>query len=1159
MRPLNKKETAFQPGPGTAGVRGNDAAVVARANSAKTTPAWSGGPGVAKSFSLSEDAALERAAGVLECLKDSNVGAGRRLLGGRVEAKPIDRGRLLRGYYTVLDRGRQLLARRPDAQPEVMRFLDGISMPDYGRPALLEAIGLSAIDPEPAAELGSQPIGLGAAAMNGVLSQYVAGVSLAFSDDAVTEIFGTHIWPSDLSELMSHHNLRQGDVFLEQLRIYARGRERDLPDLRVSNIEPIVAAIPRSALGMRVLGRLLAAFEIEPASISIDGVPFPGYRPAPDQRALRSSTGPSHEACTYNGAVQSWRNARQRHELESTLIDDETIKLIWNDAAQNHELEHFFEAPFDAEFVHGSLHLAARTREVGISTALSQTNIRQAIDAMPDDQPSVDALHRAASAFRWDTRRVYFKGRRLCDRPGPPGLRQVGLGIGPPLGKDVPLTASLAALQPNGNAADLAMSDQSLQDFLRNAGPNLPGLIAPRAYFTREQALALLRLLDRALEIHAEDSLSFDLVQPIRQQLPNILTPAVTGDRECMDLLASVMERAGIGPDLVFGHKALLKHPPFAAALERRAQLNLLDRAPLAPRTRLSFDESRVPHDQPLGDLFFDQGQRDQMWRTNDRRYLQMRDDCIQAHGQADMGMWLAVWGWEAFTFFARGSEIPRNGHHPFRAAGWGYLSSGVEERFLNAQSIPSILRLARTLEFPYERIQYKTQDGTPRWLLDHPDVPGRAELEETRLRAHDFVRKSVDSLCRSDSDESERGRVLAKLVSGDDPPAEIEDVLRALVEARGKDALIPAEVGQDAFDAWQHIGAIAIVASIASKLSIDAITDLLVSKGYDRASAREWAELGSKLSQLRGDDFAKATADLSGSPPSFSSLGARLYLACLDGALPADPGAAEAAASSDPAAFARILLERSLREEEPARQVEILGEIERAVSKRTLDAQSVRAAVSSLGAIDLDAEWPLSRALLDPLDAALDGQDDATIDEAFDRLALFAGAGVAVQRVLSGQYQRDLERVVPLGEVDSGREAVDYAIRRVRELAGEKTSPAGDDLQREWQWVDASLRRALESGRELDEETLLGIAEAFHAQLLSQKTLETARDALPREKVEELAEKTRASDARAVLRDRKRPRRVARTQFESPNQQVGAAKVVRGPSAPKKEPIDEY
>jgi hypothetical protein len=1031
---------------------------------------------------LFSDAPLERAAAFSESLRSREP---RRILGGRAQLPAIDRGRILREYYRAIERAQEILRAHPEASGAVGAFVSKVSIPNGARGALLEAVGWRAVEREDAGELGTDSFS------ESTLARLTRSSPrrLTLSDEAILEeVFGSGAagpsWPLDLTEFMRHPDLLEGDRLLDQLRVYARGRERKRPGMMVSDWSAVIVRLPRTEEAMRVLGRLIEAFEQDPASVSIDGVPYDLYRP-PVRR--RSVYGPlTDEKCSRT--VQEWRSAYGDYDRRAMTIDDEMILRLWLIGMQCYDVAQLFPINADSLFLRDMLHLMSRARELGVPVVLraptvGHTKVHEILERLPDDRESVDAVHRAAEAFGWDTQRVRFNGQRLCDLPRPPGL------------------VSTRRIDP--------LSDDAARD---------------------------------DLEVSYED-------------FERMATPAVIADPKAADRIVDLLENAGIGPDERYVESVpVLLNPELSAALARRRNRTLLERAPLDPRDPARFEERFIPKERPLGGERFSAEELERAWLRRDRRCLSMHDDCLSMLTKmGDLHSVLRHWNTgEIFELYARACEVPLGDPHPLKGPVWTLLSPHIPFPHVHAKSIPSILRLARASGFPLERLRYVGSDGDNRSLADHPEFEGCIELEKRSARARRSLARSVRELERAASDPSVRASILVRLISGGDPPIETGALIGALLEARIAGRITGVSVDPSTYADLDHVGAIALIAGLAANADVQ---EILREKGYDEATAEQWASVARALSSLEGKALAYACADVAKTPPDFTSLPVRVLLASVnDAALSVRER--DQLASQRPLAFVAAVLERAIEARASPTQGDWLELIDGAVKAGVLDPELIAQAVESFGPVQLDGDWMLAAALLEPIEPDL--MDEQSWKPAFDRLARYVGADRAAAHVLRLQYVEDLHRVIPLGDVDGDRDALEPALDRLRELAGLRTSPAEVADRRAWQWVEVSLIRALEDGLVPDDEAVLGVAEAFHAGLLSRKTLEAVRDLLPSARVEELAAKTRASDARAVLTCRVLGGGIGRTRFHASVERVVVAKISRGVSAPDRSPSED-
>jgi hypothetical protein len=1095
----------------------------------------------------------ERAAGITACLVQSARSLGTpdvvraRLQTDRAR---IDLASLVRGYYAFLEGARRMLSRHPEAEAEVVRFLETISFPGEARLALLDAVGLG--HEEAQAPLGeerlgerSQPI-----AVLAVTDATVRHVLLGgFAVSGETE---HGMWPADLAQFLSGADSMDGRRLCEAIRVYARAREIRMPQVLVSSWEVVEQRAPKTLEGARVVARLHKAFAA--ANEAGDARSSAG-EPA---LARRSCIGPLTRSTPFSKLNvgrehrYQWLTANGRRDPEAPLLDDPTIIELWTRRNIDWILAPYFREPNGSvpegcgPFLVSMLHLAARTREIGLPTALERTIVREIAERLPQDQSAVDALHRAAAAFGWDTRHIRFMGQRLSDLPAPPGLRSTFDDPGPELGPDVPLEEALLALE-KGDVEGLRMSDASLRRLLESAGAKIYEAIAEG----RPSMVAAMRLLDRAFAIEAIDRGPHRDGGAFYKLMAGGLPESIFDDPEALEIFTRLLDRADFSPAYLHNWRVLLyRHPPFVRAAERRRALTMLERAPLDASPCVDPEDVRIPPPERIGEETLKGLGKSwtQLWSDRDVRFFSISDEDLKTFPMSgsvissprNLGSWLQHWSSrEVIKVFARLCELrPEDAQLRTSALQWLRTSLGDE----TGESIPHILRLARNVDWPIERLFYQRPDQGHGWLLDHPDFPGRKRTVKRRANAQRELARAVSDLEKGDLDDAKRDRLMARLLDRARPGAQLEPLLKTLLSARLEGRIEPARVGAEVLDGWLHVGAVAVLAALATQLTEEEVESALRARGHDESASRTWARIAFRLTQLDDQQLAFACADLRGSPPDFSTLPVRLAFASREP--PDEPDASDRAmAELHPPAFARAVLDRALGCKEKGPWLSFL---ERAVQDRMLDPIEIQRALLAMGHADTGPSWPLAPELVSALVAALDAGDEPLFDEAFERLALYVGAERATAAALPLLYQRDLDQVPPLGEAEDSLDAFELAIGHVRSLAAAETDPADDAGRREWAWIDGLLTRALIEGRVLDEDTVVGIAEGFHARVLSRRTLELAMRAMSPERTEAVRARTRTSDARAAIDGRSRARLIGPTHAPRPIGPIDAAEVRR-------------
>jgi hypothetical protein len=182
-------------------------------------------------------------------------------------------------------------------------------------------------------------------------------------------------------------------------------------------------------------------------------------------------------------------------------------------------------------------------------------------------------------------------------------------------------------------------------------------------------------------------------------------------------------------------------------------------------------------------------------------------------------------------------------------------------------------------------------------------------------------------------------------------------------------------------------------------------------------------------------------------------------------------------------------------------------------------------------------------------------GEDRAQwIDEllrAFANVALIAGTDSAAEWLLDRLYAEDIVNEPSLAATEADDEPLLTAVRRVEELAAHPESVAAEDHQG-WRWIEAAVHRSMREGDSISDETVLGLAEAFRAKLMSRSVLELARHKIPASRMADLADRVRSLEARAILLDvplEQRSTPAGRMSFRGVEEPASHAIVGRGPA----------
>jgi hypothetical protein len=1163
-----------------------------------------------------DDRLRQRAIGVLCALRKRNV-QPKRILGGRVQAGSVDPLQMLIDYYRVLGVLRSTVAAHPSAAKESAAFLDDVSIPDDLRSALFVAVALPPVDAEPEEELGTAEL-----AERWMVDNAFAGVSpTSFGDDTIRDVV-FQAWSKDLSKHMREcPKPRTDEDLLQRLRVFARAKAINVPGLTVSDWSEVTGRLPKTERGMRVLGRLMRAFKVDPKDVLIAGVHALRYRPPPaDPVTIAGPVGTMR--FPKNAGERPWNDVMIRLDPRAMQLDDETIQRVHvaenfgSSWGQGPTLQHMLNGTFPADVLLRAIHLCARMRELEIAVLMEPRWLQWALDRL-EGQQAVDAARRLCRVFEIDERAIRVEGRMLSEQPPTRGLPSaLKLDPPPPFGARMMAPDLARDLLAQNDAALFEIEDESLAAFVAQETPAILQSRVP----SRDALANILRLLDRGLHLVTQRRPELGAYGgPLNPLEMNVAVGAFlegnglfgdhARDPEMAELTARFCHRAGVHPSwFTSGKDALNRRPELLRAMGEVRNRTLLERAGIVPRSRAIALRS-IPDPAPLGkaSLAEGEGAKLAMWKAKDTRIFRLKDEDVRQFGKEifrslnhwdhQLDKWLSHWKApaEVFRFFARACELePRNEeekdrHEHMVDHARHYLRYGTQEtpqgprtmipaKLVTRKSFPWILRMAKAAQVPLAELRYSDARG---WhpLSEHPEAPPYFSARALEDAARDALEAGMQELSSS-SAVALRGDVVARLLSGEDPAIELKPLVEAFARARGAgwapldvselDDVARAAIVQKALAGWDHIGAAAVLAGLTMRVDARELQALFVERGHLPDAAREWAQVAEAIALLPAADLGAVLRDvLEGTVPDFSTLHLRVALAkrcagpLADGAK-MDPELA-GLARRNPAAFARVALERASREaERSVLQSNLLELVDRALADQILNGEEVwRAAGPFLR--DKAGRGSLLGALVVPLQEALDSYESPhapskewrqSFARAFDRLARFVGPGRSAELAFPELYDRDLEFVIPLGEVEHRGDSIALAFRQVDQMSNAPLAETDEETKLDWQWIENAVQRALsKKNAAISEQSITGLIQAFRAGLISQMTLERARDTLSPEAAAVIAHQTAGARTRAILLNRPLPARRAgeravwRPIVEAP---LEGARVVRGPIAPR-------
>jgi hypothetical protein len=432
------------------------------------------------------------------------------------------------------------------------------------------------------------------------------------------------------------------------------------------------------------------------------------------------------------------------------------------------------------------------------------------------------------------------------------------------------------------------------------------------------------------------------------------------------------------------------------------------------------------------------------------------------------------------------------------------------------------------------------------------------------------------DAIRRRDVSTEERRRAVIDTLSRAGGLNDFRTLVGTMIEAHRAGELPGADVddlatperaafADRAFGCWDHVGAVALLASFMTRLSIDDVRGLLQRKGYDEAVANRWATVAVHLSAIDPRQLDLALSDVLRDPPDFTTLPLKVLLCSKDGSTSTALSAElESFMASDPIAFARVILEHTSRDEGRGGD-DLTQQLTSACANGVVPFEDIVRAAAQIGLGTALDQLVLTRSIADPVVRLLSGSSPGTFAEgdrlehlleAFQPLVEAVGAEQAAQWLLARLHAMDLQREPSFAELEEDVDPIEVAIRRVDELAHPHGRAASvDHEQHEWAWIEAAVLRALREGRAVSDTTLMGLAEALRIKLVSSAPLAMAGSSLPRDRASTLAERMLGREARDALLNRAhRPPAISKLPFEAETSAKfdPLARIGRGPKPPK-------
>ncbi len=340
-----------------------------------------------------------------------------------------------------------------------------------------------------------------------------------------------------------------------------------------------------------------------------------------------------------------------------------------------------------------------------------------------------------------------------------------------------------------------------------------------------------------------------------------------------MDALARLLDRLGeaneppLGESLRFGepHVPLAFYAPYLKALRRRE----------------GGWEQRLPSRRPkFGEPAIKEG-ADTFLHSN--RELLAPDfhpeqlvlaELLNQHGPA------------AFELFARLAELAqpatRSGppHSQIRA----FLSRPVPGRYLSAQSVGWLTRIAKASELAIEEVMLEVAPGQLISLDEHPDFPSSERADPRRLSA------SLSVLGDRAATAGARSEALRELLATE-PLLEFHELFPPIAEARWNSRFetVPVDdlaeqaskpVLHQLFERWESPQAIVLLSALLLQVPSEEVRDLLEAKGCTQELADRWSDLHRDLQRLPLPALENALRLPDPRAPDFTTIALRAALA---------------------------------------------------------------------------------------------------------------------------------------------------------------------------------------------------------------------------------------------------------------------------------------
>jgi hypothetical protein len=422
------------------------------------------------------------------------------------------------------------------------------------------------------------------------------------------------------------------------------------------------------------------------------------------------------------------------------------------------------------------------------------------------------------------------------------------------------------------------------------------------------------------------------------------------------------------------------------------------------------------------------------------------------------------------------------------------YLTHPIPERWVTAQTVPLILRMANSADFPFEYIRVRRLDrvvGMSQWIADARLIEEPAAVVETRT-------ERLAALIRSFGQEPDKKTCLEAMRAAMSPEQgkeesetdvqartiEFSEIVSAALEARADGRLRPIKIRAAdgdlllALNRYQHVGAAAMLAALLFDASPERLLASFREITGAATFAQPWVDRTRVLARMDAGALAFACRDVVESGGAmFETLPLRIALASeemneekLESSFLAWAG--------DRDEYARVVFELATQAPE--------GSAAREAAMRHL------AALLDDGRIDLEAH-------LLPLVAQ--HPEAAWLFDKAQRESFVVTTAARTTRPIEAKPER---RAIAMLE--------DFAEARASGAGGPPMAMKPIDLV----WLPGAVQQI--RAEAWNDRTLLGLTEVFRFGAVPKSTLAFVRDLIDRALIDRVVPLTRSKDARAIL-----------------------------------------